>query len=249
MQLNPPSSSSTSPSSVGHWLQHRLRHDPGRPLLVWYGPADERVELSATTFSNWVDKTVNLLDDLGWVHSPVVGAPLLRQRPGHWVSLVWAAAVWQAAGELRTSDSLPGPPVDVVVAGPDVAQPVPGVDTVACSLHPLGAAFESLAPGTIDYYEVLGQPDIHTPAELADPDAPAWRDDTSALSHGELIASVQGRAGRRLVPVAADADALSVLRAALLEPVRGGGSSVVVEGTADEQRLARIAAAERTEPV
>lgn len=248
MQLRAPSSSSTSPASVGHWLEHRLRHDPGRPLLVWYGPGDERVELSAATFSNWVDKTVNLLDDLGWAESPVVGAPLLLERPGHWASLVWTAAVWQAGGQVRAVEPLQLQAVDVAVVGPHAPRPVPGVDTIACSLDPLGAGFESLDAGLVDYHEVLGQPDVHTPAQLPDPDDPAWHDRATTLGHGELVASVEGRTGRLLVRADGGADPLAVVRAGLLEPLRGGGSSVVVEGPADDRRLARIAAAERADP-
>lgn len=232
---------------MGHWLEHRLRSDPGRPLLVWYGPGDERVELSAVTFANWADKTVNLLDDLGWSETPVVGTPLLRQRPGHWVSLVWAAAVWQAGGELRAVEPRQLQAVDLVVVGPHEPKPVPGIDTIACSLHPLGAGFESLANGIIDYHDVLGQPDVHTPAQVPDPEDAAWQDEAATVTHAELVRSVEGRGGRLLVHADEGADAWSVIRAALLEPLRGGGSTVVVEGAADEQRLTRIATAERAE--
>lgn len=247
MQLRAPSSPSTSPTSVGHWLEHRLKNDPGRPLLVWYGPGDERIELSAATFANWADKTVNLLDDLGWLEAPVVGAPLLRERPGHWVSLVWTAAVWQAGGELRAVDPLQVQAVDVAVVGPTDPRPVPGVDTIACSLHPLGAGFDDLVRGIIDYSDVLGQPDVHTPAQLPDPDDAAWHDGTTMLTHGELVSGIQPRSGRLLVVAGAAADPWSVVRAALLEPLRGGGSSVVVEGLADRGRLQKIAAAERAD--
>ena len=46
-----------------------LRTDPGRPLLTMYDdfptPGSERIELSVTTFDNWVSKTANfLLDEL-----------------------------------------------------------------------------------------------------------------------------------------------------------------------------------------
>jgi hypothetical protein len=41
------------------------------------------------------------------------------------------------------------------------------------------------------------------------------------------------------------ADALQTLRAAVIAPLIGGGSAVVVEGAADEGRLAAIRTAER----
>ena len=45
-------------------LAAQLRRDPGRPLLTFYDHAtDERVELSVTTYANWVAKTASLLQD------------------------------------------------------------------------------------------------------------------------------------------------------------------------------------------
>ncbi|MGA4669469.1 TIGR03089 family protein [Propionibacteriaceae bacterium Y1923] len=253
MQLRAPSPSSRPPASVGHWLEQRLKDDPGRPLVVWYGPADERVELSAATFSNWVDKTINLVDDLGWADAPVVAAPLLLERPGHWASLVWAAAVWSCGGELRALGASQSAAVDLAVVGPRAPRPVPGVDTIACSLHPLGLGFEALAPGMLDYHDVLGQPDLHTPAQRPDSDDVAWQDATATLTHGDLLAGVEPVTGRVLVDVGPEPDALAVLRQALLGPLLGHGSAVIVEtaagsgtgSTAGAERVQRIAAAEK----
>ena len=42
-------------------LAAQLRRDPGRPLLTFYDHAtDERVELSVTTYANWVAKTASV---------------------------------------------------------------------------------------------------------------------------------------------------------------------------------------------
>lgn len=246
MQLRAPGSRSSAPASVGEWLEQRLRDDPARPLLVWYGPEDERVELSAQTFANWVDKTVNLLGDLGADELPVVGAPLVNERPGHWVSLVWAAATWQCGGQLQAGSVRELQAVDVAVIGPLDPRPVPGVDTIACSLHPLGAGFTDLAPGLVDYQEVLAQPDVHSPAVVTDDEDPAWRDRESNLTHGELVAAVAGDRRRRLVPIAGT-NPWQVVRTALLEPLRGGGSAVLVEGDASAERLSGIAEAEKAD--
>lgn len=221
-------------------LERRVRTDPARPLLVWYGADDARVELSAVTFANWVDKTVNLLGELGLDEAPVVSAPLVARHPGHWTSLVWCAAVWSLGGELRVEQQVPDVGVDLALLGPDDVRPVLGVDTVACSLHPLGLALPSVPAGVIDYADVLAQPDVHTPALPPDPAAVAWRDEQQVLTHADL-AELSGGAGR--VALAVDALApVVVVRRAFVEPLVGGGSSVVVEG--DPGRLAAIADAE-----
>jgi hypothetical protein len=47
-------------------LAAQLRRDPGRPLVTFYDHAtDERVELSVTTYANWVAKASGLLTDGG----------------------------------------------------------------------------------------------------------------------------------------------------------------------------------------
>mgnify|MGYP000727457251 FL=1 len=66
------------------------------PLFTHYdGTAGSRVELSGTTFSNWVDKTVNMLDGLGVGAGEPVHLDLVNTDPGHWVTAVWVAAIWQ----------------------------------------------------------------------------------------------------------------------------------------------------------
>lgn len=52
--------------SFDHSLRGRVRRRGGDPLITYYAPSSGvRVELSALTFVNWVDKTANLaVDDL-----------------------------------------------------------------------------------------------------------------------------------------------------------------------------------------
>ncbi|MCT1460005.1 TIGR03089 family protein [Aestuariimicrobium sp. p3-SID1156] len=226
-----------------HWLEKRVATDPARPLLVWYGPGDERVELSATTFANWVDKTVNMLGDLGWEDQPRVALCLLDERPAHWTTLVWVAAVWQLGGV-----AVPCPPrevdaPDLAVVGPSHPHPIAGMDTIACSLHPLGAGFSDLPRGLIDYREVLGQPDVHTPAQPVDPDSSAWVSASEEHRHAELE-QVTAESGRVLV-VAEGLTPWQVVCRALVGPLRGGGSAVVVEGRPEPERVERIAQTEK----
>ncbi|WP_152192660.1 TIGR03089 family protein [Georgenia satyanarayanai] len=71
--------------------------EPNQPRLTWYGPADERVELSGRVLANWVTKATNLLVEEGEVEP---GSRVLLDVPVHWRALVWALATWCAGGEL-----------------------------------------------------------------------------------------------------------------------------------------------------
>ena len=137
-------------------LTARVRGDGGTPLLIDYDlEARSRVELSARTFANWVDKTVHFLDAQGLIPGDPVALPVLNSHAGHWASLVWAFAVWQFGSDILAEDQ-----AELVVVGPDDLSPR-SVTTVACSLHPLGLGFASLDPALVDYREVLAEPDSH----------------------------------------------------------------------------------------
>src|SRR5262249_10238292 len=68
--------------------------DPVRPLVTFYDDATgERIELSATTFGNWVAKTANLLvDEL----DAEPGDRIALDLPPHWQTAVWLFAAWSA---------------------------------------------------------------------------------------------------------------------------------------------------------
>ena len=71
-----------------------LRREPGRPLLTWYDEGTgERVELSVTTYANWVAKTASLLVD---EHDLERGDVLLVDLPAHWLGPVFLGAAWTA---------------------------------------------------------------------------------------------------------------------------------------------------------
>jgi len=93
-------------------LDRLMATDPSRPLVTFYDDATgERVELSATSFDNWVAKTANLLqDELG----AEPGEQIALLLPTHWQSAVW---VWAAAacGLVITHDHTLGRDAAVVV--------------------------------------------------------------------------------------------------------------------------------------
>ncbi len=124
--------------------------DPARPFVTFYDDATgERVELSHTSFSNWVAKTANLIRD-GLGAAP--GDRLSILLPAHWQTLVWLGACWEAG--VVAAPGLDPAEADHVIAGPadlDRAAGCPG-ERVALALRPLGGRFvEPLAPGVMDY--------------------------------------------------------------------------------------------------
>lgn len=222
-------------------LEQRVRTDGAQPLLTCYDEAaGSRVEFSARTFANWVDKTANLMQAVGLDEDSVLGLPLLLTHPGHWVGLVWTMAAWQVGATVLAvpREDLDG--ADLAVVGPEKVHPVPGVETVVCSLHPLGAGLGAPAPGVTDYAEVLSQPDVHwrnpAPSTLLDDGSTQW---TAA----DLAGPEAGATRRLVVPTGVPWEDLTAL---LLGPLAAGGSSVVVTNCESPEQLTRIAAAERT---
>ncbi len=232
---------------IAELLGRRVRADGSGPLLTGYDlDAGTRSELSATTMANWVAKTSNLLtDELLLEPGAAVEQVVAAQHPGHWMSLVWALSCWQT-GAVVTLGRLEE--ARLVVCGPAYDEVEPGgADLVACSLHPLGLGLKPpVPPGIVDYTtEVRGQPDVWSGAPVA-PDTPAWRDADRVLSQAELVDGPVGRPSRVLVR---PGDPWATVRDALVVPLRDGGSAVVLSGTADDERLQQVVAAERVDTV
>jgi uncharacterized protein (TIGR03089 family) len=202
-------------------LARRVARRGAQPLLTYYSAADgARTELSAVTFANWVDKTANLIVDLGHEDGDPIDVALAEAHPAHWVTLVWIAAAWQR-----------GCPVNLGTTGAGLLVVGPGDDrraelTVACSLHPLGLGFRPPVPGVIDYAEVFVQPDAHD--EALDP-----LDSTVVVAPSD---------DRTLLP--APAPGWETVARALVAPVLGDGSTVVAVGY-DEPGLDALAVSER----
>lgn len=225
-----------------------MQRDGARPFLTWYDLADSaRTELSAISWANWVDKTANLLiDEYDLGEGDVVQLDVLAERPRHWMGLVWAAACWRAGclASIVDRDS-----ADLLVTGPSPS--ASDRSTIACSLHPLGLGLRDLPAGVADYAtEARLQPDSFLGAP-ANPSAPAWRDADTELTLAELESPpIAGR-----VEVTALAP-FGVLGQALLGPLAGGGSAVLLEDAAasdtsagvHEQRRRDVLASEKVDP-
>lgn len=211
-------------------LRNRVSRLGARPLITYYDGADgSRVELSAVTFANWVDKTANLIADLGIDDGEPVDLAIAETHPAHWVTLVWTAAAWQ-----RGCPVIPGTSgAELLVVGPGDGRRASL--TVACSLHPLGLGFAEPPASAVDYREVLAQPDVHDPSPLGE----------STLWGGEPLPAVAASNDRVLL---VDPTAEEAVTRALLAAVPGSGSTVVAVNVTPE-RAREIAAAERAQPV
>jgi uncharacterized protein (TIGR03089 family) len=211
-------------------LADQLRSGPARPAVTFYDDATgERVELSVTTFANWVAKTAGLVQDELDVER---GGLVLVDLPTHWLGAVWLGAAW-SLGLRVTDDRALLDEADLVVCGPDgletYAAAVDRVPVVALSLRPLGARFATaLPPGVVDYGAVvLGQPDVFVPHDPPAGDDVGWVDGDGQRTQAELVGlAVETSPGGRLLTDVNPCTAAGL--ATLLAPLATGGGTVWV---------------------
>lgn len=175
----------TSPSQ----LLKALRSDrPTSPRLIWYGPNQERVELSGHVLDNWVAKTANYMVEELDAES---GTRVRLDLPPHWRSLVWALATWQTGGTVVTSSA----EADVTVTAAPEAAPAGRALTVAVALGALQLRWDGdLPPGVLDYSaEVRAFGDYYDSPGDPDGSATALESDAGTVSFAELLADA-GRA-------------------------------------------------------
>lgn len=215
-------------------LAEQLRADPGRPVVTFYDDATgERIELSVTTYANWVAKTAGLLqDELGIDR----GGLVLLDLPTHWHGPVWLGAAW-TVGLVVTTDTARRGEADLLVCGPEqvatYADDAGRTPVVALSMRPLGAPFaEALPPGVVDYAAVvLGQPDAFASYDPPEPGDEAWRGTDGATRTQADLLAVPRVPGRLLTDVNPVGEAgLDTL----LGPLLGGGGTVWVRHPASD---------------
>jgi len=220
-------------------LRRRVRANGSTPLLTYYDlDSGERTELSAISFSNWVDKTSNLLvDEVAVTEGDVIFMPLAVEAPGHWLTGVWQLACWQVGLVVDTTN----PTLPVAVVTGRQWQSYREGDIFACALHPLGFGFDEPLPESVRDYaiEVRGHPDTYS-GQPPDTDTTAWVDADRILNQADLV-KVDGPPARRLVRAG---DPWATCRDGIVTALVTGGSAVVVVGE-DADQLARIAASER----
>ncbi|GAB2983347.1 TIGR03089 family protein [Nocardioides montaniterrae] len=224
-------------------LADRLRRDPGQPLVTFYDESTgERVELSVTTYANWVAKASSLLvDELGLERGDTIAIDL----PTHWLGTVFVGAAL-GTGLTLTTDPAP----HVAVCGPDTVGAWAGrtaqTQVLACSLLPMGVRFqEPLPAGVLDVgVEIWSQPDA-----FAAYDPPSGDDlavDEPSRTQAEVMRAAAAGSlltdGGRLLATANPASPPEI--AIFIEPLVKGGSLVLVT-RADQPRLEAIDVAER----
>ena len=137
-----------SPRRSPPLLAEQLRRDPARPLVTFYDDATgERVELSVTTYANWVAKTAGLLQD-------ELDARARRHRagrPAHALARPGLAGRRLVAWGSRVTDDRDagrrGRPRGVRARrGGRARRRGRAVPVVALSLLPLGARFATALP-------------------------------------------------------------------------------------------------------
>lgn len=227
-------------------LARQLRTGSSRPLITFYDESTgERVELSVTTYANWVAKVSSLLAE---EHELERGQSLCVDLPAHWLGPVFLGAAWTVG--LVVTGPEDGAP-DAVVCGPaslarwaDLAEDLP---VLACSLLPLGVRFaDPLPAGVHDVgVEVWSQPDAFTPGDAPGPDDPASGTSYGAATQDQTWRTAAAGSlltdGGRLLTEANPASPPGI--ATFTEPLVRGGSLVLVTH-AGPGRLGAIYAAE-----
>ena len=230
-------------------LRDLLATDPGRPLVTFYDHATgERVELSVTTYANWVAKAAGLLVEEADLER---GQALRIDLPTHWLGPVFLGAAWTLGLEVTDAASDGGDP-DAVVCGPATldswAVRADRLPVLACSLRPLGVRFPDGVPAGVHDVgvEIWGQPDAFTAWD------PPGADDAAVagITQGDLFDPTRATAtagsgltgGGRLLTTVNPASPPGVT--AFTEPLVLRGSVVLV-ASPDPTRLDALHAEER----
>ncbi|MCZ2403248.1 TIGR03089 family protein [Paenarthrobacter sp. Z7-10] len=217
----------TSPSSSIATLMAALRQrDPTAPRLTWYGPQQERIELSGRVLDNWAAKTANFLTD---ELDAEPGTTLLLDLPAHWKSLCWALAGWQCGTNLWLSPESPGAaPVEIAATSRPEDSP-PAATTVAVALGALDMRWRGALPaGMVDYADqVRAHGDVFAPFAKASDNDVALMAAGQEITYGDLLTDYSkpaAKPGRVLLQT----DLLEKAVRAALGIWAGGGSLVLV---------------------
>ncbi len=133
------------PTDAYALLRGALQSDPGRPLLTMYDDlTGERIELSVTTFDNWVAKTANfLLDELLLEPGEAVSVAL----PAHWQTAVITVAVLVAGGALADGPAR----ITFWLEGAELPADPVVEEIVGLALRPMGLGLIAPQEGVLDY--------------------------------------------------------------------------------------------------
>jgi uncharacterized protein (TIGR03089 family) len=243
------------PATPSDLLAAAVARDAAGPLVTYYDDArGERVELSATTVSNWVAKTANLLQeefDVG------PGSTVAVALPVHWQTAAVLLAVWSCGAavlETAAEDDDRIAEATVVLASADRLPPIEEqepAELLGLSLHPLGLGMTGYAGAARDFaLEVRAHGDFFAPWQAPDPSSPGLLLAGGELTLGGLVETAAELAGR-LGITAGDRVLVDERTASETGPVAwllaplSAGASLVLTRSADPGGLAHRAATER----
>jgi uncharacterized protein (TIGR03089 family) len=225
-------------------LGPHLATDPGAPLVTHYDlAAPSRVELSATSTANWAAKIAGLLrDEVGVIPGDAVVCDL----PAHWLTAGVVLGAWWAGAEVVTGGAGSDAAVAVVTVPERLDAHPAAVETLLMTTHPMGlplaASGVDLPPGVTDLAEACRiHPDAFVPSG-----AGAAALDGAALD-GAALAELDDAELRGQRVLVADPGPGTDAVAVLARVLASGASAVLVTGSdADPDRVAEVAATERT---
>jgi uncharacterized protein (TIGR03089 family) len=226
-----------------------LRPSDPRPMITWYDAATgERIELSGVTTANWAAKAANLLRDECDVEP---GTRVAVRLPAHWQTAAVLLAAWWCGADVVAVGPASTGEADLVLcdaAGLEAAvatSPVLGV--VALSLDAFGKGLSGLPSGVVDFAtEVRTHGDAFVPWEPVPDNAPALDGEPLAavLAAARSAAAARGLASGDRVLSTRDWTGSDLVEGLLA--VLAAGASLVQVAHADDERVATIAASERT---
>ena len=225
-------------------LTERMRRDPSSPLLTYRDLATgERMELSAASLGNAVDKTAGMLrDELDAEPGAIIGVHL----PLHWQRVVWLGAC--AATSTVFAPGADPDDCDVLVLDRARLGLVGSArEDVLVSLAPFGLPDGAgVPPGVTEAAVAMrGHPDTFVPWDPPTESTPLLRTTPGTLSQGDLMARAAEELSRRglesgarfaVIDPEPQADLL-----ALAGPLACGGSVVLISapGSGDLDRALR----------
>lgn len=150
-----------------------------QPMLTWYGPDSERIDLTGRTAANWIIKAANLLALEADAHD---GVCVWLDVPWHWRAIVWGLAAQCSGADVCYS---PDGATIAVTNSPGDAHA--SMETIAIALPALAREVEDLPSWAID-----GAADLMT-----QPDSWAFAAPAGNLTLTEVIAAGDPLAGAR----------------------------------------------------
>ena len=223
----------------------RLKTDPSGPLITYYDTdTGERIELSATSLANWINKTANFLTDELMVDE---GATIQLNLPLHWQSLVWLQAAW-ACGLAVDLDSHSEHSVVITSQAQAQVPSSPADDLVVLSLRPLGLPCDVELPvGALDFATSVRTHGDYFAGPSLGTDRLALVDDQEQFTDSDLVTAWTDKTRgdhERVLFCGTDLTATSIGQTWVATLINQGSLVVVCPSEQSHERLTDLASQE-----